>query len=317
MQDNDCIIPDVPVGLLPSGAMKKGLVSFLFFVGMSFSVFAQEDYTWWNTIHHWDGVTPWNQYLTVSPAFFGPNALPVPDIRSGVPDSLYRFEIMTGVHASPGDHTVDGSLTVVAPFCDGKITLEAFVVPLEFYCMDTLTRDVRAVRDQDGRGRAGGDIYFSTNIALLKDHPVYPDIALEIALRTASGTQLGAARYTDAPGYYMDLSFGKSYSINEAYKLRGYVMSGFYSYQTYDLQQLQNDCFLYGAGVDVSSTHFRWSNQLGGYVGYRHDGDAPLVFRSLFRFECKLIDWLLDFQVGGHDYAYRSVHAGLSWKLRP
>jgi hypothetical protein len=281
---------------------------------ISIDASAQEDYTWWNEIHQWDGVTPWNNYMTVSPAYFGPNALPVPELRNGVPDSLFTFEAAAGGHWSRGDKTVDSRLRLLAPFCDGRVAVEAAVVPLEFYTMDTVTRDLRAARDRDGKGHAGGDIYFSTIVSLLKNHNRWPDLAFEAGLRTASGTRLGAARYTDAPGYYFDISAGKDISAGSKLTVRPSAMLGFYSFQTFDVQQLQNDCLLYGAGFDLKSQHYCWSVQLAGYSGYKKNGDQPLVCRMTMQSINKRVGWKLSAQLGWHDFEYRSLHAGLVWR---
>lgn len=289
--------------------MRMILVVFLFLTVHPLS--AQEDFTWWNDIHQWDGVTPWNQYLTISAARFGPNALPVPLVRNGLVDTVWKMEVAAGGHFSRGDRTWDSELRFVLPVARQKVLLEASVVPIEFYRMDTVTRDLRAARDRDGRGHAGGDILVSTLITLVKDRKRLPDMLFEVALRTASGTQLGAARYTDAPGYHFLVSAGKSLGKN----WRWYGQAGFYSYQTYDLQKLQNDCFLYGIGIDKRFGSWNWSNQLAGYAGYHHNGDSPIVFRSRLRFIGQRWDGWVDGQWGLHDFGYRSLHIGTAWKL--
>ncbi len=74
--------------------------------------------------------------------------------------------------------------------------------------MDYETILERRVRYLDGKGTANGDFYFSTIIQLLKKEKL-PEVALRMACRTASGNNLGSARYTDAPGYFLDISLGK------------------------------------------------------------------------------------------------------------
>lgn len=289
---------------------------FLFLVFLSsLNATAQEDYSWWNDIHNWDGVTSWQNYLTVSPAYFGPNALPVPAMRKGVPDSLLTFEATAGRHWSRGDKTTDTQLRLSIPFCNGKVAVEASVVPVEFYTMDSITRDVRAARDRDGKGRAGGDIYFTTVVELVRHKNGWPDLAFEAGLRTASGTQLGAARFTDAPGYYFDLSAGKDFSAGTALSIRPSALLGFYSYQCFDVQQLQNDCVLYGAGVDVRSSSYCFSAQVSGYSGYKKNGDQPLVGRFSLQSINNSLGWKLAVQLGWHDFEYRSLHAGLVWSI--
>ena len=210
---------------------------------------AQDNYLWWNDVHHWDGHTSWNQYMTYSTSFFGPNALPVPDVMNGNIDSLKTIEVDGGYNWSKGDKTKDTYIKGYLPLFKNRIAFVLDAVPIEWYKMDTVTRDLRAARNRSGEGKAGGDIYFQTLIALLKDHKKLPDVSLRIALRTASGTNLRNARYTDGPGYFFDLSAGKNFKTNSIV-LRPYAMAGFYVYQTNDLEHLQNDCVMFGAGVD-------------------------------------------------------------------
>lgn len=281
------------------------------------AVSAQDDYTWWNEKHDWDGFTPWNQYLTVSPKYFGPNALPVPQVRTGLLDSTLQFEAAAGGHFSKGDDTWDSFLRLYLPIANGKVALEARVVPLEYYAMDTVTRDLRAARDYDGKGHAGGDIYFSTLVQLLRNRRGLPDVSFEFAIRTASGTQLGAARFTDAPGYYLALGFGKKYVLNNerSVSIRPFATGGFYVYQTFDVEHLQNDCIYYGAGVSFMARTLEWSNQLAGYAGYIGNGDHPMVWRSVLTLHSAHIDWNLRYQQGLHDFEYNSVHFGAVLKF--
>jgi hypothetical protein len=280
------------------------------------TVHAQTDYSWWNEIHDWDGVTPWHLYMTVSPAFFGPNALPVPELRNGAVDTCIRFEAAAGVRTSKGDDTYDSRLRLSVPVVKGRVSMECSVVPVEFYRMDTVTRDLRAARDRDGKGRAGGDFHFFTLVTVVKDHTGLPDISFEAAFRTASGTQLGAARYTDAPGYHFALSVGRTYRLSDTWSLRPYGSFGFYAFQTYDARRLQDDCLLWGVGSDLAKGRWSWFNQLTGYRGYNHNGDSPVVYRSGIRYSAGDYQFVARFEEGLHDFAYTSFSFGLvrSWQ---
>ena len=235
----------------------------------NFKCEAQEDFTWWNEKHNWDGVTPWNQYMTISSAYMGPNALPVPEIKNGLVDSEASVNISYDYYKNTGDMTQDFYLKGTLPLFKNRISIELSAVPLEWYKMDTITRDERAVRTKSGEGSAGGDIYLSTCVQIVKGRKI-PDVLLRFALKTASGTHLRDARYTDSPGYYIDLSFGKSIFTDKKFirEIRFYADAGLYTYQTYDLQYLQNDCILYGAGVCLNSEKLSWTNCIGGYSGY-------------------------------------------------
>ena len=295
-----------------SGTLNQGKVSLLYKICViiillnKFPCSAQEDFTWWVQKHNWDGVTPWNQYMTISSAFLGPNALPVPEIKNGLVDSSASVNISFDHFENKGDKTQDVFLKGTLPLFNNKISIDLAAVPLEWYEMDTVTRDLRAVRTRSGKGSAGGDIYLSTCVQIVKNKTKLPDILLRITLRTASGTHLRDARFTDAPGYNVDLSFGKSiYTTKSVREIRFFADAGLYTYQTYDLQNLQNDCLLYGVGLTLNSKKLSWTNSLGGYSGYLNNGDKPMIFRSELRLVNKMNDWSVGYEYGMHDYSYQ------------
>jgi hypothetical protein len=265
-----------------------------------------QDFTWWNTIHHWDGITPWNQYMTISPALMGPNALPVPELKNGLVDSSASLRIAFDHYDGKGDQTNNVFLRGILPLFLHRMSVELEVVPIEWNEMDTVTRDRRAVRTQSGKGSAGGDIYLATTLQLLKNKRCLPDMQLRMALKSASGTMLRDARYTDAPGYYFDLSFGKDFFQSPSFiqNLRWYADAGFYTYQTYDLQNLQNDCFFFGGGLSTQTKWFSLRTELAGYSGYLKNGDQPLLFRSEWRWKRPVTDFAISWQKGLHDYNY-------------
>lgn len=287
------------------------------FVLCSGFVSGQTDYSWWVAIHHWDGYTSWQHYMTISPAFMGPNALPVPDVSKAENDSTFQLEAAGDAHFSTGDHTQDFFVRGYAPFYNSKIAFSIDVIPIEWFQTDTITRDLRASRGKSGKGKAGGDIYFTTYIQLLKDKKHWPDLSLRMALRTASGTNLGEARYTDGPGYYFDVSGGKTFATNKKFlkAFRVYAMAGFYVYQTFDILHLQNDCFLYGAGIDFRFNHFAFTNEIAGYNGYMSDGDKPLVFRTGLKFSSSKIDYKISYQAALNDFPTDRVRVGVVFRF--
>jgi hypothetical protein len=92
-------------------------------------------------------------------------------------------------------------------------------------------------------------------------------------------------------------------------------MSGFYSYQTFDLQHLQNDCFLYGGGADLAFKKILLSQSLAGYSGYLKIGDNPLVYRISARLKNVHFDWKLSYLWGINDYAFQRVRLSVIWHL--
>ena len=279
-------------------------------------LFAQTDYSWWDKIHHWDGHTPWIKYLTFSPAYLGTNALPVPEISKGSVGNKGTLELSADGHFSRGDNTQNLFTRLYYPVVRGIVAVESYVVPIEHFKMDIITRDFRAARIKSGEGTAGGDIYFATIVQLVKDRK-FPDMALRLGCRTASGTNVSAARYTDAPGYFMDISIGKEFGKENTCikKIRPYAMLGFYSWQTNSDRWRQDDAFLYGAGIDLSSEKFTLSASAGGYKGYIKNGDSPAVARlGLFR-NGNHFNYGMSLQAGLNDYAYKSVRLSLVYNL--
>jgi hypothetical protein len=295
--------------------MKKYL-SILIFIFCFTHVKAQENYDWWVQIHHWDGVTPWYNYLKFTPQYLGPNALPVPEVQKGITGDKAEIELAADAHFSKGDKTQNAYSMLYYPVVPKIVAIEGYVVPLEHFKMDTITRDERAARDRDGEGTAGGDIYFGTVIQLVKEKKI-PDMALRLSMRTASGTNVSAARYTNAPGYFFDLSAGKEYS-NEKYlmsKIRWYVMIGFYSWQTNDADYLQDDALLYGAGVDFTFSKLIVSCNAGGYYGYINNDDRPLVTRLQLSRKTGRQSYGIKFQSGLNDFPYNSVRIFFKYTL--
>ena len=271
-------------------------------------LFAQEkDYQWWNGVHQWDGITHWQDYLTMSPGFTGPNALPVPQVQTGRLATEARVEMGLHSYFSPGDKTQSLSARLYYPF-GSMIAIQIYGVPFEYYKTDTATRDRRAARDRDGEGPAEGDLYFSTLIQLLRDHKKIPDLVLELTGKTASGNNFDNARFTDSPGYFFDLGFGKEYTMtNKARKIAWFGMFGFYSWQTEDREYRQNDALLYGAGTALRLGNTTISATLAGYAGYLNNGDKPLVSRLKWERGSHKLKTRLEYQTGWRDFAKHSL----------
>lgn len=269
-----------------------------------------QDYSWWNSKHQWDGITPWYNYMKTTPAYMGPNALPVPVIKNGSLAAKSYVKVASEVHISKGDRTENLFTELNVVLCSQKVGLNIYVVPIEHFSMDTITRDKRIARDFDGEGYAAGDVYVGTYIQLLQSHRVWPDVLITIHLRTSSGNNLANARFTDTPGYYFDLSFGKQYYFfgNQSLHLKPFGMIGFYVWQMQANGQFQDDAFLYGLGAELKWPKYEVKNSLGGYVGYLNNGDQPMVYR--LQMITKFDNWLnyeLQVQQGLHDFLYTSV----------
>lgn len=282
----------------------------IFFAVMITLHLRAQDHSWWNEKHDWDGVTHWKDYLIFSSGFMGPNALPVPDINRGEFSDKYEFEIGLQQHSGKGDKTINFLSDLIIPISPGKAGIKIHYIPVEFYETDTLTRDLRKAHEYDTKGYSYGDVYFTTYIQAIKDHPKLPDLLFTINLKTTSGTNMGSARHTDAPGYYFDASLAKTFQTGSKYleSWRPYFMGGFYSYQTNRHDYEQNDAFLFGFGLLTSTALLQIDNQLGGYIGYIRNGDQPVVYRLTFLSNYEsAINYKVGFQFGIHDVPFNSL----------
>jgi len=291
---------------------------------------AQEDFSWWNRQQNWDGVTHWSSYMILSPYYMGPNALNVPFSEKGRVDEQTSFRLYSDVWFSSGDHTRDVGVHLYLPVVSKVIALEVWGVGWESYAMTSALAAKRRVRHEQASGSASGDAYFATVVSLLRDRK-FPDLALRIALRTASGGKLCDARYTDAPGYFFDLSAGKNIPIghkNENY-LRGFAMFGFYVWQMNPALYRQDDAILFGSGVDIHLDKSILSMSMAGYWGYLGNSkliiinplqpipyyDRPVVWRMSYAHKWKKWKMTLRLQGGINDFMYTSVQCSMSYSL--
>lgn len=296
-----------------ASSVRQSIFIFLFF--LPFLLFSQgQSYHWWNVKHGWDGVSSWTLYITHEPGTMGPNALPVPELKEGMIDLLGSFEFDLEGHYNTGDQTQNIFTKLNLPVSD-RVSMQMWWVPYEQYQTDTIVRDFRAARGYSGEGQSVGDVYISTNIQIIKDKKGWPDLALEIALKTASGNNLEDVRFTDTPAYYFDLSGGYTFDLGKELKLRPYGMLGFYVYQTMRDDYYQNDCILWGAGFNLENKRWILKNQLAGYHGYFGAYDRPVVYRAQLVYKASKMKYHCQFQTGNESYPFHSLRLGLTMKL--
>ncbi len=278
---------------------------------------AQENWTWWNEIHGWEtGMPGWRNWIIMSPGYLGPNALPVPELKRGFLESQTEIELTASTHSHAGDPTQDISAKAYIPFANGRIAIEVFGVVMEHYNYTEEIRDERISRDRNGKGTAFGDLNFSTLIQLVKNRK-FPNTLLRANFRTASGSNLEAARYSDFPGYNFDLTFSKDLAKPDGFLFRPIAMIGFYSWQTNDELNLQNDALLYGLGADFEKKSWRFTGSWSGYYGYKNNGDRPMQLNFDLRKDLKNTAIKIEYQHGLNDWMYKTVRFSFIWKLNP
>ena len=217
----------------------------------------------------------------IAPAWFGPNAFPVPELPSVAVRPYAEIAARWyGGFIAPGDEdtTVDIAFRAGVPLFSERVTLNMWGVVREFWSFGPQTAALRRVASE-GKGSRLGDIYVSTDILALKESAVCPSLVLRAAVKTASGGDFVNARYYDSAGYFFDAAVSKSFAFGGYVSaLRISATTGFLCWQTDNARQ--NDAAEYGLAVAVSSKAADLECFWGGYAGWEKDGDRPMVVRA-------------------------------------
>ncbi|MDR2811388.1 MAG: hypothetical protein LBB84_12705 [Tannerellaceae bacterium] len=256
--------------------------------------------------------------LVYAPRYFGPNAFPLPELRSGKAPVRYEVEMRGEYHAYSGDKTQDLFLRALLPIVKGRAGIEIRFVALEKYKLTPETRDERNAAETEcpPNEKYNGDLTISAFYQLLRSEK-WADALFGLHLKTATGGRLCDARFTDAATYWVDLTAGKDLlkSKNQRYALRLQALAGFYCWMTNDMIHRQNDAFLYGAGLTGIFRPFEFSSSLAGFSGYKNNGDHPLLWRNNLQFEYR--NHILSFHYvhGMKDSLYETYSAGYIFRF--
>jgi hypothetical protein len=276
---------------------------------------AGSDPTWWNELHGWElGDPGWRNWIIISPGYLGPNALPIPHVQKGEMRKTTEIECSFASHFHPGDPTQDISGFLFIPFAGNKIAVELYGVMLERFAFSEAIRNERFARNKEGDGIANGDFYFSTLIQVFKDRK-FPNTLFRFATKTASGSQFESARYTDDHGIFLDLSFSKKWGMEATGELRPFGMIGFYTWQTNDENNLQNDALLYALGSDYIRKNWLFSASLSGYSGYKNQRDRPMQLNFDIRKDIGRKALRMQYLHGLRHWEYKTIKISLIWKL--
>ncbi|HRF19380.1 MAG TPA: hypothetical protein PK977_14490 [Chitinophagaceae bacterium] len=290
--------------------LKKSIFAFSILVSLQATT---QTYDQWAQTVGWDGISHWKKYMYTQPAYMGPNALPVPRLGNSSIDSSFFIAVTGMLHFSKGDNTQN--LSVYANYCLVKdlISFDAVWVPYERYNMSLATKQERHVFAQFFYDKeATGEVHLNTNLQLLNKWRKHIHLVLRLGYRFPCSSGFGAARYSDGPGYYFDLSFGKTLGKN----LKWNGMTGFYSWQIQSDKHQQDDAFLFGTGLEWNQNNWRIQTNVAGYLGYlKNSGDKPVVYRFNLEKRIKRTGVLLAFQQGLHDFDYSTIEFGAKYYL--
>lgn len=260
----------------------------------------------------------WERKTHITPKWFGPNAFPVPEMVSGplctalsldLAGDYFRGSLVPGAK----DDTYDAFIRLHIPLNPGRVALSIWMPVVEWWNYAPGVAEERRV--EDGvvhNGHDSGDVYVSTEIALLQEGPLFPSLTVRSVLKTASGNTYEQARYYDAPGYFFDLTAGKTLPGN----LQVSASSGFLCWQTDNGRQ--NDAVMWGIRTDWIRGGFSILAQVSGYSGWEREGDAPVaamgsvVFPSLLSCASPFIS----LTAGLRDYPFTQVRCGVRLVVR-
>lgn len=274
-----------------------------------------QTFTRWAEVVQWDGVSHWSKYMLTMPAYQGPNSLPVPRLSNGSADSVFSIAATAQAHFSPGDHTQN--MHIYASYClvKDRISFDVDWVPYERYRMSTAIKEERHVFSQFYYDQeAMGEFHLNTRIQVLNKWRPHLQLALRIGYRFPSGSGFGAARYTDGPGYYFDISAAKPIGKSG---LKWLAMAGFYTWQIESAEHNQDDAFLFGTGLEWQRRSWKLQANLAGYLGYlAHNGDKPIVCRLEAEKKTGRFSILAGLQKGLHDFRFTSAELGTRYRIQ-
>ncbi len=256
----------------------------------------------------------------IAPEFFGPNAFPVPEVLNG--DRLIgcKLEIYSDNYfgtttTAKEDFTTDIFARLTVPLFSSRVNLVLWGNMFEYYSVSPAVNSYRRV-ESDGytTGRLTGDIYVSTDIAMLCQEKNWLDFILRVALKTASGGDYYFARYYDNAGYFFDATLGRRFTLpggNSSLKLA--ASSGFLCWQTDNGRQ--NDAVMYGLRVDYNLKSFTASAEWSGYVGWERYGDAPMTFKFDTSYNWGDFGVTAGYRVGLNDWPFHQVRIGATYNF--
>jgi hypothetical protein len=244
----------------------------------------------------------------IAPAYFGPNAFPIPDMLDGQTYDHLRLELAAdGYFGFKGDWTADLCARVHVPLFTRWVNLSVWMPVYGWY-------------DQyDGRGSGAGDVYISTDIQVLHgdwfksgNTQYIPQMTVRLAMKTASGEQFERHRHYDCPGYFFDLSIGESIPIGPL-SLRLAGSAGFLCWQTDNGRQ--NDAVMYGLQATLRHEYVSLQATWGGYVGWENYGDRPMSIKARLAGHAKGFEPFVQYQYGIKDYPFHQVRVGLAYSF--
>ena len=259
----------------------------------------------------------------IAPAYFGPNAFPVPDMLDGRTSSELKLELYgdcflgTTTGNVADDITGDLFAKLTIPLFTPKANLTVWMPIFEYYStsaeLNSLRRLPAPYNTNDLQGMDSGDLYVSADVRILSQEKHHVDVTARAALKTASANQYAKGRCYDAPGYFFDAAFGRGFQFGKGSNIRLAVSGGFLCWQTDNGRQ--NDAVMYGALVAYSYKNLTIDTCFGGYVGWEGIGDRPMTLKSNISYRIGDFSIRIGHQVGFMDWHYHQIRLGATYSF--
>lgn len=258
----------------------------------------------------------------IAPAFFGPNAFPVPDMSDGRTSSDFKLELYvdsyfgTIPNSSMEDFTADIFARATIPLFSPRVNLSLWMPIQEYYSTGPEVNAYRRIgHDGHMTGWVPGDVYVSTDIMVLMQERHQIDAVIRAVLKSASGYCYHYARNYDGPGYFFDATFARSFPIGSGSAVfRTALSGGFLCWQTDNGRQ--NDAVMYVILTSMKSGRFALEAEYGGYVGWEQCGDAPMTLKTSVSWDIGDLSLRLQHQVGFIDWPFHQLRFGVEYRIR-
>ena len=249
----------------------------------------------------------------VAPAFFGANALPVPDMSDGRTYEQLRVEVAADGYFGSSrwnnaeSQTADLFARVHVPVFTRWANVSVWMPLYEWY------------KQADGTGSGAGDVYLSTEVQVLHNAwfksekaKYIPQMTIRLGMKTASGGQYERRRHYDCPAYFFDAAIGESFGLG-AIELRVAGSVGFLCWQTATARQ--NDAVMYGLQATLRHEYASLQATWGGYVGWENYGDRPMSIKVRAAGHVQGFEPYVQYQYGIKDFPYHQVRVGLAYNI--
>jgi hypothetical protein len=204
----------------------------------------------------------------------GPNALPA--LPNPDPVIGRKVEVEMGLSLAvgspgPGDQALAPTFRILVPFRE-IAALEVDGAPAEVFSTSASTRERLGI--QEGSGLARGDLRFGARFLVLPEGDLRPAVGLRFVVKSTTGKQVEARRFTNSPAYTIDAILGKDAGRLGAARLRVLAKLGFFAWQQGNARQ--DDAIDYGLTLRAALPRGALALEWRGYAGWRGH-DRPML----------------------------------------